>query len=367
MHVVVLSKTFVAAPAQKLLEWLARQPGLRVTLLTPPAWRTDDGGVQTFEPIFTTGYRVITLSVARNGRYHTYAYRGLRATLDGLRPDMLHCDEEPYNLATFQAVRVAASLSIPAVVVTWQNLLRRYPPPFAWMEQWVYRHAAAIIAGNAGAAEVARAKGYRGPLHTFTLHGIDPACWPPRAPEPPAPDEPFSVGYIGRLVPEKGIDDLLAALARLPERIHLCIAGRGPLAEDLRHQAASLGIAERVAWHDHIPAQDIPTLMRRLDALALPSRTRPNWTEQFGRVLAEAMASGVPVIGSATGEIPHVIGDAGLTFPKGDIPALAHCISSLAEDPARWRDLAQRGRARALAHFTHADIAARLVNVYESL
>jgi glycosyltransferase involved in cell wall biosynthesis len=364
MRVVILSKTFVAPPSQRMLEWLARRPAIDLTLITPPCWHGDDGGMHHFQPTYTAGYRVVTLPIARNGHYHLYTYRHLAATLDGIQPDLVHIDEEPYNLATFQATRLARRRGIPTVIVAWQNLARRYPPPFAWMERYAYRHAAAIIAGNAGAADVARRKGWRGPLHTFSVHGIDPADWPPRGCAPPAPDAPFTVGYVGRLVPEKGVDLLLHALVRMPDRVRLAVIGRGPVAAELRAMAADLGVGARVAWQDYVAPLELPQTMRTLDALALPSRTRPNWTEQFGRVLAEAMASGVPVIGAASGAIPDVIGDAGLLFSADDATALAGCIATLAGDPTRWRALAQRGRTRALAEFTYARIAARLANVY---
>jgi glycosyltransferase involved in cell wall biosynthesis len=95
--------------------------------------------------------------------------------------------------------------------------------------------------------------------------------------------------------------------------------------------------------------------------------TRRNWKEQFGRVLVEAMASGVPVIGSDSGAIPGVIGDAGLVVPEGDVAALHGALCRLRDDPHLRRELAQRGRQRALAHFTHQQIAAATVEVYRQM
>lgn len=367
MRIAILSKTYVAETAQRQLEWLARQPDVDLTLITPEVWRADDGGTMPFQPTFTAGYRCVPTKVALNGHYHLYHYPNLRRILDELRPNLLHIDEEPYNTATFQAVRLARERHIPTIVVAWQNLVRRYPPPFAWMEQSVYRHAAAIIAGNAGAAEVVRAKGYRGELATFSLHGIDPEIWPPRMTPPPTPDVPFTLGYIGRLVPEKGIDTLLNALALLPPRVRLCVIGRGPAAAQLHQQACTLGLTDRVRWREQIPSIAIPAAMRELDCLVLPSRRRPNWTEQFGRVLAEAMVSGIPVIGSDVGEIPRVIADAGIVVPEGKPNLLAASIAALANNPVWWAELAARGRARALAHFTQAAIAERLAALYREI
>jgi len=99
----------------------------------------------------------------------------------------------------------------------------------------------------------------------------------------------------------------------------------------------------------------------------LPSRTRPNWEEQFGRVLTEAMACGSPVVGSTCGEIPQVIGDAGLIFPEGDVDALRAALLRLQRDDELRRDLAARGRARILAHYTQKQIAAETVAVYRQM
>ncbi len=107
--------------------------------------------------------------------------------------------------------------------------------------------------------------------------------------------------------------------------------------------------------------------MRELDVLVLPSRTQPNWKEQFGRVLIEAMSCGVPVIGSTCGEIPQVIGEAGLVFPEGDVAALRAALSRLIDQPELRAELARRGRARVLAEFTQAAIARRHVAVYQAM
>ena len=71
-----------------------------------------------------------------------------------------------------------------------------------------------------------------------------------------------------------------------------------------------------------MPSTEVPAVLRALDVLVLPSLTTPSWKEQFGRVLQEAMACAIPVVGSDSGEIPHVIGDAGLVTPEGDAAAL---------------------------------------------
>src|SRR5262249_44967029 len=158
--------------------------------------------------------------------------------------------------------------------------------------------------------------------------GVDPALFyrrpvgPAAAAAGAAGARPFRVGFVGRLRPEKGAHLLVDAVSRLGGGARLDLLGWGPEEARLRAQAAALGIGERLTVHGALPSERVPEFLSRLDVLALPSLTYPNWKEQFGRALTEAMACEVPVVGSDSGEIARVIGDAGLVFPEGDATAL---------------------------------------------
>jgi glycosyltransferase involved in cell wall biosynthesis len=169
------------------------------------------------------------------------------------------------------------------------------------------------------------------------------------------------------MVEEKGVQLLIQAAAGLDGPWELCLIGDGPHLPALRALSARLGIAERVRFEPWKPAAEMPEQLSGLDVFVLPSLTRPNWKEQFGRVLVEAMASEVPVVGSSSGEIPNVIADAGLVFPEGDVPALRHALSELMEDPTLRLQLGQRGRARVLQHYTQQRIAAETHGLYQQL
>ena len=135
----------------------------------------------------------------------------------------------------------------------------------------------------------------------------------------------------------------------------------------LLNYARELHIANTVCGATTNRQQAAEKLARQVDVLVLPSRRRPNWTEQFGRVLIEAMACQVAVVGAAVGEIPYVIGDAGLTFSEGDVEALRDRLSWLLQDPAQRHALGRAGRARVLAHYTQARVAQATVEVYRRL
>jgi glycosyltransferase involved in cell wall biosynthesis len=365
MRVLMISKACLVGSYQTKLEAIARLPDVELTVIVPPSWDDPDGRV-TLERRFTAGYELLVDPIRFNGQYHYYYFPTLPERLRRVRPDVVHIDEEPYNLATWLAMRQARAAGARTLFFTWQNIARRYPPPFSLMERQVLAGVDYAIMGNREAATVWRAKGYRGPLRVIPQFGVDPALFSP----PPArdPGRAFIIGSANRrLVPEKGIDLLLRAAAGLPGLWQLHIAGDGPALAALRQLAAQLGIAARVHFDGPIPSDQVPGYLRHLDALVLTPRTLPNWKEQFGRVLVEAMACGVPVLGSCSGEIPHVIGEAGLIVPEEDVDAIRNGLLQLMQNDALRIELGRRGRERVLEQFTQAQIAAQTVEVYRSM
>ncbi len=362
MRVVMVSKALIVGAYQRKAEEIAAL-GVDLTVLIPPRWQ-DRRGRQQAESIHTQGYRLRTIPLAMNGNYHLHFYPTLHYTLRQICPDLVHMDEEPYNLATWLGIHAARSTGAATTFFTWQNLFRRYPPPFAWVEQSNYRACAAAIAGNQDAAAVLRRKGYGGEIRVIPQFGVDPAIFSPRSAQR---TQPFQIGYAGGLLEEKGIDLLLRACARLSGDWRLILVGSGGAEAELRRLAVELGIADRVELGRRLAAHDMPDFYRSLDLLVLPSRSRPNWQEQFGRVLIEAMSCGVPVIGSICGEIPNVIGEAGLLFAQEDVTALHAHMQRLMDNPNERRKWAEAGRQRVLATYTMHQIAVQTVELYRQM
>ncbi len=367
MKVLILSKALLVETYRRKLEFIARDPDVALVAVVPPSWREPRVGRLFLEPTRSSSYRLRVRSIALNGHFHLYFWVGLGRLLREERPDVLHIDEESFNLSTWQAMRLGARLGARCLFFNWANLDRRLPPPFSWFERYNMAHAAAAVAGNQEAAAILRRRGYQGPLEVIPQFGVDEVLFA-LSPSPPTPArEGFTVGYAGRLVPQKGVMDLLEALAGLPERVRLLLVGSGVLEPELRRRAEELGLGQRVEITSRASATEMPALYQKLDVLVLPSRTWPNWKEQFGRALIEAMACGVPVIGSNSGEIPHVIGDAGLVFSEGDAAALREQIRALLDDPARRRELAQRGRQRVIEHYTQEKVGEAYLALYRRM
>ena len=366
MRVVILSKALVAGTYQRKLEEIARL-GVELTALVPERWREPRVGTLELERRYTAGYHLQALPIALNGRHHLHFYPTLGRALRRLRPQVLHIDEESFNLATFQAMRLGVALGARCCFYNYANIDRFYPPPFNLFERYNFRHAAHALACNQEAAAIIRRHGYTGPLTIVPQFGVDPELFAPAPPRPSANGpRPFTVGYLGRLVPEKGILDLVEAVAGLPT-VELQLVGDGSQRAAIEHRIARLGLQARAQILPAVGSTAVPATLAGFDALALPSRTTPNWKEQFGRVLIEAMSCGVPVVGSSSGEIPHVIGDAGLVFPEGDVAALRDCLARLAADRGLREELARRGRERVLAHYTQAAVAKRHVELYRAM
>ncbi len=369
MRVVLLSKALVVGAYHAKCALIAAHPDIDLTVLVPPLWR-DNGVDRRLEPVATPGYRLEVLPIRRPGDFHLHHYPDLAARLARLHPDLVHLDEEPYNLATYLGLRAARRVGARAVFFTWQNLNRRYPFPFRAFERHAYRTAAGAIAGTPAAAAVLRAKGFGKPIWTIPQFGVDIDVYrPSSAPAPPFanPPHPLHIGFAGRLVPAKGVADLIAAIAPLPPSVTLEIVGSGPAEADLRRQAHAAGLADRVTFTPWLPSSAMPAFYQRIDALVLPSRSTPRWIEQFGRVLTEAMACEAVAVGSDSGEIPHVIGDAGLVYPEGDVLALRSHLARLANDPALRSTLAAAGRQRVLAHFTMQAVADATVAAWRAV
>lgn len=362
MRVLMLSKACLVGIYQSKLEAIARA-GVNLLTLVPPSWR-DERGTQPLERSHTEGYQLRAIPIRFNGNFHLHHYPSLGRELRAFQPQIVHIDEEPYNLATWQALYLARRFGAKALFFSWQNILRHYPPPFSWGEGWTLRSVDYALAGTDDAAGVLRAKGYRGKLAVIPQFGTSTQLFRPTE---STSARPFTIGFIGRLVPEKGVEILLRAAAQLAGEWHLRIIGGGSKSAALGRLADELGIGEHVTFLGQLPSPELPSQYHQLDVLTLPSVTRGNWKEQFGRVLVEAMASGVPVIGSDSGAIPGVVGDAGLIVPEGDIHALAHALGQMRDQPDLREELGEKGRARFLTRFTDEGIAAATVAVYREM
>jgi len=177
----------------------------------------------------------------------------------------------------------------------------------------------------------------------------------------------FVIGYAGKMLAEKGIFDLIDAVSLLKHRkyrdVKLLMIGQGNTAGLLSY-AAEKGLKDSMVLCGGLLHNEIPLYYNSMDCLVVPSKTMKYWKEQFGRVIVEAMACGLPVIGSSSGEIPFTVGDAGLIFQEGSAEELAEKLSFLYENPSALKAFREKGQKRVEDNFTYSVLAEERRKVY---
>lgn len=337
-----------------------RLRGVDVRMLSAKRWN-EGGRAVDLEP-YDDDFVIPTGTMGTHPAGFLYDPRPIMKLLRA-RPDILDLHEEPFALATAEilALRALSRSRVPYVLYSAQNLEKRYPIPFRWLERWALRGAAGAYVCNREAGEILRRKGLRADARLIPL-GVDTAVFAPATRT--APSKQPIIGYLGRLEPYKGVDTLLRAAAGRPGwRVE--ITGEGPQRPALEALARELGIADRVSFLGFAEGELLADRYRRLDIVVVPSIPWPGWREQFCRVAVEAMASGVPVVASRSGAIPDVVADAGILVEPGDPVALAAGVDEALE-PRRWSQLRKAGVARS-AEFTWERVAEQHAALYASV
>lgn len=363
-----------------------RRAGTEVVLVSARRWNEGGSDVRFEEG---DDFAVPVATVGRHPYRFAYAPWALYRLLRHGRFDLIDLHEEPASLAAAEVLvlRWLARCRAPYLLYSAQNIEKRYPPPFRWFERRALRGAAGVHVCNAEAGRILRRKGLRGEVEVLGL-GIDEGALTEPA-DPPAPAEVHAaataaadgadaaaadaprgvdphrptVAYVGRLEAYKGVLVLVDALARLPG-VQLRMVGEGPVRDEVERRAEQLGVRDRIELVGFVDQDGLGEVYRSADVVAVPSVPNPRWTEQFGRVAVEAMAAGAPVVATWCGELPEVVGDAGVIVPPGDPVALAEVVAALLADPERRAELGRRGRERA-RRYTWPEVAASQLELYE--
>jgi glycosyltransferase involved in cell wall biosynthesis len=312
--------------------------GWDVTVIVPERWR-HEYAVEPFEsrPLPELATRLIRVPTMLAGRPQRHLYKVRRSPLFGrIAPHVAFFEEEAFSLPALQWSLAAVRASTPFGVQADENLDRALPWVARFARAWNLRRAAFIAARSPAAGDLARRWGAEGPV-VLVPHAV-----PDWRPVPLSSSRPFTVGFAGRLVAEKGVRDLVQAVASLDPPVRLLFVGDGPLRSELERARLGNGFVEIRADVAH---DKMPHAYAEMDVLVLPSRTTDRWAEQFGRVLVEALYCGVPVVGSDSGEIPWVITETGggYVVPEGDVARMTTVLAHLRARPRERQHLARRG------------------------
>lgn len=282
--------------------------------------------------------------------------KGLKSLIRSWKPSHLLLEFDPATLTVRDAAQAARHLDATLSVVALENRPRSFIREalqgikeaqlkimvggiIAWWLLWSVRHRIQhVFTVSRDGTDAMSQLGFAGRIAKIPL-GFDARLFYPQTKPQVAATrqrlglDSITIAYFGRLVPEKGVHLLVQSLAALADLrwqflIDKCSTYRTAYEVQLQSQIQTLGLTSRVIYF-HATHSEIPDYMNAADIVVLPSIETPKFKEQYGRVVPEAMACGKIVVGSQSGAIPELIGEAGFIFPEGDVVRLAEILRNL--------------------------------------
>lgn len=369
MRVIIISHSYIPKMNQQKLEKISEYSGVELYLITPYKWGHK---LKEYSLEFpqNSDYEIIPKKPFLTNRGSLYFLPFLSREIKKINPDIIHVEEEPWSISCFQAMRAGKEVGCKTLFFTWENIYKNFRSPFSFFEKHNLNQANYAIAGNRDAKQILEKKGFNKPIKILPQLGVDPELFKRQDVSELKKElnlKGFVIGFVGRLVPEKGLLTLIDAASKLDQGYNILIVGRGDLKPDIINLAKKRGIEDRLRFVDTVPHSEVPKYLNCMDVLVLPSITTKNWKEQFGHVLIEAMSCEVPVIGSDSGEIPNVIFDSGIVFQEANVNELAEKISLLMRDEKLRQEVAKKGRKKVLDGYTWQKIAGETYKVYKHL
>lgn len=361
----------VSNEGQQRAQQLGRLPGIDLRVITPDRWR--EYGVwrsaqKPVNPSYSLQVEKVRFPWSGPAQWYFHYYPSLGKTLRAFQPDVIDLWEEAWGLVSAHACWLRNRLVPSAKIVseTEANIPRTHPFPFPQLRSYSLRHTDYAVARQTEGIGVLRAKGYTGPVEVIG-NAVDPELFRPLSREEckrALGVSGFVIGYVGRLIEAKGLRDIIEALpAALPD-VTLILVGSGPDQAALERRVKELNLFGYVRFVSPRKMEELPAVMNALDALLLVSRTTATWKEQFGRVIIEAHACGVPVIGSDSGAIGEIIGRGGIVVREGNSKDISVAIRKIRNDPALAGEMGRWGRQQVEEHYTWKRVSERMRDIY---
>lgn len=344
-----------------------------VKVLVPKVWNEGGKEIISEDNILLNNCSMIPCKTIFNFHDAIYSFKNknLAKVLKEYRPDIIHIHEEPWSLSTVQVIMFNKLLSINAKVIidSAAITIKKKFFPFSLFEKLSYKSANLIFARNNEVKSIISSRGYKGPIYTLP-NGIDESKF-----------KKFDlltvnqmkdkigltrtekvIGYIGRLVESKGIYDFIDSAENLintykVDNLKFVMIGNGEESDNVLKVIKAKKIEKRFLLIERVDSTEVALLMNCLDILVLPSKTKENWKEQFGRVLIEAMACEKVVIGSNSGAIPEVIDNKAFVFPEGDVNSLSSILINVLNDKNLYEKTIIENQQKAITRYSWKSLA----------
>jgi glycosyltransferase involved in cell wall biosynthesis len=375
IRILTIGHSYVLAVNRATAREVAQDRCVEVTVAAPNFFHGDLRPVNCEPEPPGSPLKLVSLPCRWTSRIHVFQYsnKPLRDLIMKQPFDGIHAWEEPYTVAGYQIARLAKKSGARYCFRTAQSLNKRYPPPFNFFEKTCLRAADRWIAGGRSVFNNLVARGYPADRGRVLTLAVDTKMFQPADESARAVVRQRLglaapvIGYVGRLVPAKGLRLLMKALEDINPSLpwSLLLLGSGEMQTEIEQWAQSHGWQDRVkillAKH-----HEVAPYLSAMDMMVAPSQTMSNWKEQFGRMLIEAFACAVPVVASDSGEIPHVVGEDGFIVPEKDVAAWTRTIEMLLRDEGLRRRTGLAGKAR-VGRFSVAEVALQFRAFYEEL
>lgn len=376
MKVLIIYHAGAMQNARQIYHELAQAGDIELTVIAPQALQTESiydhaGWLRIKHEENGSGYRLFPVPLRNPSNYgRGFEIKNLQRLIRQIQPDIIHVLDEAYSNYLFQVVwqRLIAAPHSKVLFYGFENLpLRLGWRSAPWKLTWA-RMAGGVTA-NSEAIENLRRGGFPKCLPLERIFwGISTEIFKPMdkliLKKDLNLDCEYIMGFIGRFISEKGLRVLQATICYLPNNVHCLIIGSGPMREELERWSEMFELKGRIHLYHVMPQDTLAKYINCMDVLVVPSLTLPHWKEQYGRVSAEAMACGVPVVGSDSGAIPEIIGTAGLIVQEGNSEALAEAVRTVIFNREARERFRQHGLQRAHQELSVKAMAERLLDFY---
>jgi glycosyltransferase involved in cell wall biosynthesis len=374
-----IGHSYVVGVNRRLVNEIARiSDGKWEVHVVTPSKLNNDFRYFEYHPDSTDMCTISAIPVYCDRPLHIMSYDWKLADILRNNWDIVHCWEEPYVVSGAQIAYLTPKTA-KLVYYSCQNIVKQYPLPFSWLENYSLGKADALVGIGKTVIEAWQTKlakkQFDKPLVSIPL-GVDLSLFE-HNPDARSKIDPIlnwsnssalTIGYLGRLSTDKGLPLLLKVLDKLTDtnvNWRCLIVGKGPMENELNEWAKTY--PDRVRILTNVTHESVPNYLNSMDMLVAPSQTRPNWREQQGRMLIEAMACNVPIIASDSGEIPNVVGDAGIIVGEDDLEGWVTAIQQTIDSPSQRKQLIELGSERAKTQFSWSVVARQKIDLFESL
>lgn len=400
---VVISHAYILPMYQKKIEEMALFEEFDITLITPTKSIEGGGQDMTVSAYDGNHFEHVVLPAWLDGRPNSYRLKGLDEVLTGLSPEIILLEEEYWTNIAHQVVQIRKKhlpdsklvlLSCENICHAWEDEGRGLYQKmrfgvFHKVEQAVVPELDGLIFQFESVwksfHERMHALGFDGLKGAFPQLGVDPGYFLDVdadkvlavkqehglvSIEKDTIKRSFVFGYIGRIIRDKGVEDLLRAFVEMySPGMKLMLVGNGDeeYIARLKRFTKANGVGEHVVFVPAVPLEDIPVYLNSMDVMLLLSHTTPEWKEQFGRVLVEAMAAGTVVIGSNSGAIPSVIKNAGVIVEEGNHKSIEKAMRTVFKDRGLQKSLRAIGSQRVKKEFSYQSIARQTVEFLDQV